>query len=127
MMYAAPTSETSRNGLVGQRLEFIVVEIKSRSVIVSRRAAMRKRSLERLRVAERSGEVLVGTVTNVLSYGAFIDLGGIEGLVHISEIADHWIENLHGILHSGMSVRVVVLQVDEQGERITLSMRQVLR
>jgi small subunit ribosomal protein S1 len=88
---------------------------------------MRKRSLERILAAGEHGQILIGTVTNVMPYGAFVDLGAIDGLVHISEVTGHRIYNLNEILHPGMPVRVIILQIDEQGERISLSMRKVPR
>jgi small subunit ribosomal protein S1 len=88
MTYTAIGPYPDKRSLVGQNLEFLVVAIKSHSVIVSQRAAVRKRSLQRIRAAKKAGDVLVGTVTNVMPYGAFIDLGAIDGLIHISEITD---------------------------------------
>ena len=85
----------------------------------------RYNSLKHIRSAKKRGKVLVGRVKSVQPYGAFIAIGAIDGLVHISEIADHYVRNVQDILRPGMSVRVIVLQVDEQGKRIALSMRQV--
>lgn len=87
----------------------------------------RDKALKRIRAAKKRGEVLVGSVKNVQPYGAFIQLGSIDGLVHISELADHPVRNVQDILHPGMSVQVIVLHVDEQAKRIALSMRQVPR
>ena len=82
-------------------------------------------ALKHIRAAAKRGKVLVGRVKSVQPYGAFIAIGAIDGLVHISEIADHYVHNVQDILRPGMSVRVIVLHVGEQGKRIALSMRQV--
>jgi ribosomal protein S1 len=70
----------------------------------------RNKDLKRIRVAQQRGEVLVGSVKSVQSYGAFIALGSLDGLVHISEIADHRVHSINEILRPGLSVRVVVLE-----------------
>jgi len=87
----------------------------------------RSYDLNRVRAAEKSGEILVGRVKNVTSQGAFIALGSVDGLVRMSEIADHRVHiyNINKVVRQGMSVRVVVLHVDEHGKRISLSMRRV--
>ena len=94
-------------------------------VTPGRKKGSRNQDLKRIRGAAQRGEVLIGSVKSVQSYGAFIALGSIEGLVHISEVADHRVADLTKILRPGMSVRVVVLQVDGDGKRIALSMRKV--
>jgi transcriptional accessory protein Tex/SPT6 len=88
-------------------------------------ARQRRLDLERIRIAQQQGEVLVGSVKSIQPYGAFVALGSIDGLVHISEVADHRIHNLSALLRPGMSVQVVVLRVDGDGKRIALSMRKV--
>ena len=87
----------------------------------------RNKDLKRIRVAKQRGEILVGSVKSVQSYGAFVALGSLDGLVHISEIADHRVHNINEILRPGMSVRVIVLDIDGDGKRISLSMRKVPR
>ena len=62
---------------------------------------------------------------SVQSYGAFIALGSVDGLVPRTEVAEQRVGDVTKILRPGMSVRVVVLQIDTTGKRITLSMRQV--
>ena len=68
---------------------------------------------------------LTGTVRNVIDFGAFVDIGvHQDGLVHISEVADHFIRHPSEILSVGDIVQVVVLDVDEKKKRISLSMKQ---
>jgi ribosomal protein S1 len=94
-------------------------------VTPGRKKGSRNQDLKRIRGAAHRGEVLIGSVKSVQSYGAFIALGSIDGLVHISEVADHWVGDLTKILRPGMAVRVIVLQVDGDGKQISLSIRKV--
>lgn len=73
----------------------------------------------------KPGMVLTGTVRNVIDFGAFVDIGvHQDGLVHISEIADHYVKHPSQVLSVGDVVKVVVLSVDEKKKRISLSIRQ---
>ena len=70
--------------------------------------------------------VLTGTVRNVIDFGAFVDIGvHQDGLVHISEIADRFVRHPSEVVSIGDIVKVVVLSVDQQKKRISLSMKQV--
>ena len=78
------------------------------------------RSIEDL----KSGMTLNGIVTNITAFGAFVDIGvHQDGLVHISQMADHYIKDPNEVVHLNQKVRVKVLQVDENRKRISLSMR----
>lgn len=116
---------------VGQTLQFRVTEIKDdgRSVIVSRKALLQAQS-EVDRVAALAklavGEVMEGTVVSVQKFGAFVDVGGIQGLVHISELAHHRVERVEDFVNVGERVQVRVQKLDrnEKGQpRIELSMK----
>ncbi len=117
---------------VGQRLLFRVTKIENggRNIVVSRRqlleeesAAQAAATLERLAV----GAVTSGTVTSVRDFGAFVDLGGIEGMVHVSELAHGRVEHPSQVLQPGQEVEVKVVRMDEDPKsgrpRIALSMR----
>lgn len=80
-----------------------------------------RRILEQLEV----GQTINGTVTNIVDFGAFVDLGGVDGLIHISELAWHHVEHPSDVLQEGEEVEVRVLDVDVDRERIGLS-RKVL-
>jgi small subunit ribosomal protein S1 len=72
------------------------------------------------------GEVLDGKVTKVVAFGAFVEiLPGVEGLVHISELADHHVENPSEVVEPGASVRVKILDVDEERRRLSLSIKRI--
>jgi small subunit ribosomal protein S1 len=73
----------------------------------------------------RAGERLEGVVTNLTDFGAFVDLGGIEGLIHISEISWSRVVHPSAVLRPGQRVAVLVLSVDHQLERVALSMKRL--
>ena len=74
----------------------------------------------------RSGDVLEGTVTKVVSFGAFVEiLDGVEGLVHISELADHHVENPGEVVELGAKLNVKILEIDEERRRLSLSIKRV--
>ena len=119
--------------LVGQTARFMVLEIKEegRSVIVSRRQVIELEKAEagRARLGElKEGAIMSGTVSSIQKFGAFIDLGGIEGLVHISEISRGRVERVGDVLTAGETVEVKVLRIEapedaKHAARITLSMK----
>jgi small subunit ribosomal protein S1 len=74
----------------------------------------------------RSGDVLEGKVTKVVSFGAFVEiLDGVEGLVHISELADHHVENPSEVVELGATLNVKILEIDEERRRLSLSIKRV--
>jgi small subunit ribosomal protein S1 len=75
----------------------------------------------------RAGEELEGTVQRITPFGAFVDIGGIDGLVHISEMAWHHVEHPSEVVKEGESVKVKVLKVDPDNERISLSIKETER
>jgi small subunit ribosomal protein S1 len=74
----------------------------------------------------RSGDVLEGKVTKVVAFGAFVEiLPGVEGLVHISELADHHVENPSEVVEPGTPVQVKILEIEEERRRLSLSIKRV--
>src|SRR5262245_46008066 len=124
-----PTRNLDR--FVGQRGRFAILKFnRSRgNVVVSRRAVLEKeRSAlkeETLRVLEE-GIILEGTVKNITDYGAFVDLGGIDGLLHITDMSWGRIQHPSQVIHVGDQVKVVVLKYDPERERVSLGMKQIL-
>lgn len=115
---------------VGQVLDFRVLEIRDggRSVIVSRRALLEERRREATREIREKlapGADVAGTVHSFGKHGAVIDLGGLEGFVHVSEIAQHRVERVEDVLKLGESVTARVLSVEEhpKGLRVRLSLK----
>ncbi|MDA1195807.1 MAG: S1 RNA-binding domain-containing protein [Planctomycetota bacterium] len=112
--------------LIGQRFEVEVVEAdrEKRRLVVSRRGLLaRERDQRRVDITSGllPGSVLAGTVTRVEAYGAFVDIGGIEGLLHVSELAWQRVEDPHEHVKVGDAFDVKVLKVEEDGKRISLS------
>ncbi|HYV66690.1 MAG TPA: S1 RNA-binding domain-containing protein [Myxococcales bacterium] len=114
---------------VGQKLKFRVMEIRGGNAILSRRALLeeeRAALAAELRKKLEVGAVLDGTVSSVRDFGAFVDLGGLEGLVHVSELSHQRVAHAQDVVKPGQRVRVQVLRIekDEKGhDRIALSLR----
>lgn len=116
----------------GQTLQFKVLEIRDggRSVVVSRKALMQderavtgRETLANLVV----GQIVEGTVQAVQPYGAFVDLGGVEGLIHVSELGHGRVDRVEDVVSVGEQIRVKILSVEQTAEgvtRIGLSLRQ---
>ncbi len=81
---------------------------------------------QRVISAHRPGDVLEGSVTKVVAFGAFVEiLPGVEGLVHISELADHHVESPSEVVEPGTKLNVKILEIDEERRRLSLSIKQV--
>jgi small subunit ribosomal protein S1 len=113
---------------VGKELECKVIELdKNRNnVVLSRRkfleetqSEFRKEFLETL----QKGEIRKGTVSSLVSFGAFVDLGGVDGLVHVSELSWKHIDHPNEVVEIGEEVEVEVLDVDLERERVSLSLK----
>jgi small subunit ribosomal protein S1 len=113
---------------VGQELECKIIELdrNRNNVVLSRRAFLeesqsegRKRFLESLQKGERRK----GTVSSVVNFGAFVDLGGVDGLVHVSELSWRHVEHPSEVVSVGQEVEVEVLDVDMERERVSLSLK----
>jgi small subunit ribosomal protein S1 len=76
--------------------------------------------------SHKEGDVVDGKVTKVVTFGAFVEiLPGVEGLVHISELAQHHVENPREVVSQGQDVKVLILEVDAERRRLSLSMKRV--
>ncbi|MBI3925242.1 MAG: 30S ribosomal protein S1 [Armatimonadetes bacterium] len=114
---------------VGESLEMKVLEIdrNRRKIVLSRKKALEE---ERTKMKERTlddleeGEIVSGTVARLTNFGAFINLGGVDGLVHISELAWRRIKHPQDVVRVGEKVEVRVLSVNRDRERISLSLKQ---
>lgn len=116
--------------LTGQNMQLKVVELDRRRnrLILSERAAMRewrKTRKDRLLSELHPGDVLKGMVTSIAPFGAFVDLGGADGLIHLSELAWHRVEHPSEVVQVGQEVEVYVLNIDEERKRIGLSLRRL--
>jgi small subunit ribosomal protein S1 len=113
--------------LVGQTLSLVVIEVnqRRRRLISSERAA-RRHQRQQLLDELTEGEVRTGVVRNVVDFGAFVDLGGADGLIHISELDWRHVDHPSDVLSVGDEVEVYVLNVDRERERIALSRKRLL-
>lgn len=116
--------------LVGQEItcRLTKVDAADEDVVVDRRVILedQARQLQQQRYSEvREGDVVTGQVRSLASYGAFVDLGGVDGLLHVSDIAWQRIGSPEEVLQVGQQVQVKVLKVDTDSKRISLGMKQL--
>jgi small subunit ribosomal protein S1 len=98
-------------------LKFLEVDEERNRLVLSHRRALVERKMNRLEV----GEVVLGTVRGIKPYGAFIDIGGVSGLLHISEISHEHIETPHTVLNVNDQIKVMIIDLDAERGRISLS------
>ena len=98
-------------------LKFLEVDEEKNRLVLSHRRALVERKMNRLEV----GEVVIGTVRGIKPYGAFIDIGGVSGLLHISEISHEHIETPHTVLNVNDQMKVMIIDLDAERGRISLS------
>lgn len=115
---------------VGESMEFRILKISRErgNIVLSRRVVLEQErdALKRDTISQLSeGVVMEGVVKNVTDYGAFIDLGGIDGLLHITDMSWGRVSHPREILSVGQTVPVVVLKYDRQNERVSLGMKQL--
>jgi small subunit ribosomal protein S1 len=118
---------------IGQRFSFLITKIDAdkRDVVVSRRTLLDEEAAERMRAtmdSVREGAVLEGVVTNLQPFGAFVDVGGVEGMIHISQLAYGRVDQPSDVLEVGQKVRVKVVRIEEKPDgkrRIGLSMKEL--
>ncbi len=116
---------------VGQRGRFQILKFNRArgNVVVSRRAVIERERAslkeQTLKVLEE-GVILEGTVKNITDYGAFVDLGGIDGLLHITDMAWGRLQRPSEVVRVGDKVKVVVLKYDPARERVSLGMKQIM-
>jgi small subunit ribosomal protein S1 len=114
---------------LGTEIECKVIELnRSRNnVVLSRRAVLeeeRKEQRQEILDKLQPGEVVEGTISNIVDFGAFVDLNGIDGLIHISELSWSHVNHPSEILNIGDTVRVKVLDIDRERQRISLGLKQ---
>jgi small subunit ribosomal protein S1 len=116
--------------LIGERFKFKVIKFNKKrgNIVLSRRALLEKEreelkkgTLERL----KEGVILTGVVKNLTDYGAFIDLGGIDGLLHITDMSWGRVTHPSEMLNVGDEIRVTVLKFDPATERVSLGLKQI--
>jgi small subunit ribosomal protein S1 len=116
---------------LNQQIEFKVIELRreKEKVVLSRKQVLEDEAAgkkEETLASLSNGQIIRGTVKRLTNFGAFVDVGGIDGLIHISEISWHRIEHPSEALSVGQEVEVKVIEVIPERERIGLSLRQAL-
>ena len=116
---------------VGQRLQFIITEYgeRGRNIILSNRIILAKEqqaNREAMMQSLREGQIVKGKIISLQKFGAFVDIGGLHGLLPMSEIAWGRTENIHDALKVGEEVEVAILKMDREKDRISLSLKKML-
>ncbi len=125
-----PRDDNRWADLLGTTLQLKVIEVdQSRNrLILSERAAMRewrKDQREKLLQELEEGEIRSGRVTNIADFGAFVDIGGIDGLVHLSELSWKRVDHPQDVVQVGQELQVYVLGVDRERQRVALSLKKL--
>jgi small subunit ribosomal protein S1 len=117
----------AKSELLGQTLSLVVIEVdqQRRRLVLSQRLADKHRR-QKLLAELTEGEIRTGVVRNLVEFGAFVDLGGVDGLIHISELDWKHVNHPSEVLSVGDEVEVYVLKIDRQRERIGLSRKRFL-
>jgi len=116
--------------LVGKEISIKVIEVnrKRRRLVFSQRNAERENRNARKEVLLselKEGDVREGVVSGLCDFGAFVDLGGVDGLIHISELAWHRVRHPNEVVNVGDKVKTYILHLDDSGKRIGLSLKPV--
>lgn len=115
----------------GRVLTFKIVELekdKNRLILSHKAVVEDEKSVNKQKTLDaiQPGDVVDGTVQRLASFGAFVDIGGVDGLVHISQVSYEHLDNVADVLKEGQQVKVKVLSIDRDSERISLSIKDTL-
>ena len=118
------------DSLKGQELRMRVIKVNKKrgNIVLSRKAVLEEENAEKKRDTLETleeGKVLMGTVKNITEYGAFVDLGGIDGLLHITDMSWGRINHPSEVLNVGEEIKVQVLKFDRDSERVSLGYKQL--
>jgi small subunit ribosomal protein S1 len=122
---------TDAESLIGQTFNFRIIEFKEsgRNIILSRRSILEEEQQElkeKLKDVLDVGQVVTGEVTSIRDFGAFVDIGGVEGLLPISEMSYTRIKDVRSILEEGQKVEVSILKLDWEHDRFSFSLKDTL-
>jgi small subunit ribosomal protein S1 len=118
------------DSLRGQELRMRVIKVNKKrgNIVLSRKAVLEEENAEKKRDTLETleeGKVLMGTVKNITEYGAFVDLGGLDGLLHITDMSWGRINHPSEVLNVGDEIKVIVLKFDRETERVSLGYKQL--
>jgi small subunit ribosomal protein S1 len=119
---------SSLEAVVGEHLKLRIIEIdphKNRLILSERAAQVERGARHRLLQSIQPGDIVHGRITNLVEFGAFADLGGVEGLIHISELSWGRVTHPSDLLKRGQIVQLYVMDVDPAATRIALSMKRL--
>ncbi len=118
------------DGLIGQSFDFKILKYnrKRNNVVISRRAILeeeRKAKREEMRASLSEGAIIDGTITNITDYGIFIDLGGMDGLCHITDLSWGRVSHPSKLFRVGENIQVKVLKYDRETDKVSLGVKQL--
>lgn len=117
-------------GLLGERMNFKIIKFNKRrgNIVLSRRALLEKER-EKMRATTlqtlQEGQIIDGVIKNITDYGAFIDLGGIDGLLHVTDMSWGRVNHPSELFRVGDEIKVKVLKFDAETERVSLGLKQI--
>jgi len=116
---------------VNQKIECVVIEVDRREerVILSHRELLERQAEEAARKLWESiepGQTVTGVVRNIMPYGAFVDLGGADGLLHVSDMSHGRVEDPSSVVQEGQQLKLMVLKADKDERKISLGLKQIL-
>ena len=112
-----------------QPFQILKMDRRRGNIVVSRRAVLEETRAEQrqeLVASLEEGQVIDGVVKNITDYGAFVDLGGIDGLLHVTDIAWRRVNHPSEVLNIGQQVKVQIIRINPETQRISLGMKQLL-
>src|SRR4029434_9536438 len=116
--------------VIAERLAFKIIKFNKRrgNIVLSRRALLEKER-EKLRETTletlQEGQIIDGVIKNITDYGAFIDLGGIDGLLHVTDMSWGRVNHPSELFRVGDEIKVKVLRFDPESERVSLGLKQI--
>lgn len=118
------------DALIGQTFDFKVLKFnrKRNNVVISRRAILeekRSKLREKMRTSLEEGQTIVGAITNITDYGLFIDLGGMDGLCHITDLSWGRVSHPSKLYNVGEEIEVKILKYDKDSDRVSLGVKQL--
>ena len=118
------------DGLIGQSFEFKILKFnrKRNNVVISRRAILeeeRNKMREKMRSLLQEGQIITGAITNITDYGLFIDMGGMDGLCHITDLSWGRVSHPAKLYKVGQELEVKVLKYDKEHDRVSLGVKQL--
>lgn len=122
----------NNDAYLSQHMKFRITSFENngRNIVVSARAILEEEKAlrkEELKQKLEEGQIVQGEVTSLQRFGAFIDIGGVDGLIPVSEISWNHVDNIEEYLHVGQKVSVIVKKIDWDNDRISLSLKETLK